>query len=211
MEKISELSYEQNKELFLKLERYLEMLPPKEFKFELEDALVHGYPINFKPEKTSPGTNCLSLLLSVGVSNCALEHVRILLDAGADTEQKDNYGRNALIIASTNYAPYEIIEELLKHTTDIDTKDKWNGTAFNEICLQYIKGSQNPKFIDQPLLRLIRLFVARGANTDGEWDHDWENKGYDKSRKFLKKYIAMCLEQISIADTQEEPSYAYEL
>ncbi|ADZ92253.1 ankyrin repeat domain-containing protein [Marinomonas mediterranea] len=92
----------------------------------LEEALKYGGNPNFyNPERKLP-------ILVDTVSPGKLEHIKLLIEFGADVNTTDASGETALM-AATTLNQYDIVYYMLKQGADYHIKDKWGTTIIDVI------------------------------------------------------------------------------
>lgn len=207
-EKISRIQ-----EYYLLLRRSLETAKNgNKFRKLLEEALNAGYPIDYNFKNSSP-----LLHLSLSFKKLPVTITRILLEAGADVNALDIFGRNALMAAVSNSNDPALIKKIANHTNDLDKIDtEISGlTAYGMLCQRFL-------YTGEPeVLSCIRHLLDLGANTEVGEDYaagirnsDPENLDiYTYQYRHLQRlevYLA-AYEQHKVESTMQEAGYDYEL
>ena len=212
-EKISRIQ-----EYYLLLRRSLETAKNgNKFRKLLEEALNAGYPIDYNFKNSSP-----LLHLSLSFKKLPVTITRILLEAGADVNALDIFGRNALMAAVSNSNDPALIKKIANHTNDLDKIDtEISGlTAYGMLCQRFL-------YTGEPeVLSCIRYLLDLGTNTEVGGDYaacirnldpenlDPENLDiYTYQYRHLQRlevYLA-AYEKQKIECTTKESVYDYEL
>jgi ankyrin repeat protein len=121
----------------------------KENKEETIRMLIEaGADVNIRNEKDSDNT-----LLMEAIYRCDdLEIIKKILDAGAKKEEKNKYGKTALICASS-VGKIEFVNLLLRYGADINAKNK-NGVT--SLLIAYLNNHKN----------IVDLLLDRGADVN---------------------------------------------
>jgi len=110
------------------------------------------------------------------------EVFKLLLDAGAELNSKDKYGRTAFVYALRNNAPFDIIEEAIKKGADLNTKDKYGWTPL----MHFAWFSSDRK--------IILLLLQNGADVNAADKNNSTPLGLVASRKKGAENIKLLLE-----------------
>jgi ankyrin repeat protein len=126
-----------------------------------EEALRRAF---FRTENTDGGG--LTPLVYAARQNC-MECVKLLLEAGADVNQRTNYGWTALLTATQN-KNYEIGRHLLERGADPNIKNKggWS-SLYLATDNRNIEGGDYPvRPADMDHLEFIKLLLDKGADVN---------------------------------------------
>jgi ankyrin repeat protein len=102
-----------------------------------------------------PRAKAAALVNAAGVGD--LETVRMMLDYGADANLQRPF---TALIAAASSGSAEIVEEILKHHPDVDSRDMQGRTAIRVVGEAGLTSGQ------QNLARVTELLIAAGANVN---------------------------------------------
>ena len=227
--KMHKLNYEQKKQIYYKLKHLLHAGNDPDidtFASILRESLDQGYTLDFAPRKKS--SQPLLNEAFYAISNVQLlEYIKVLIEAGADVNQVDEDGRNCLMKIVMRYTSVSvrIIEEIIRHTTDINAQDKFGWTALFYACGEYLVEMYsygNLHVEPKNNLPVIRTLLKAGAdpNIDMEAviehaEHRIRNKRNMEILRneccTLNKYILSFVEQKNMQSSFQETAYEYEL
>ena len=132
---------------------------------------LHCHKVGYWLGLDGHGVTCLHLASAYGHKDCC----RVLLDCGADVEEKDSDGRTALMYATT----FEVVKLLLSRGANVNTRDKLAQTALHycasagqdKRCVgELVSAGESVNAVDiygrTPLQKLIRFFSGRMRELD---------------------------------------------
>ena len=171
----------------------------------LKSALQQGYPINFFPTSDSYP------LIHYAINWRKWDLVQALLDADADVNVKDNFGRNVLMVAIKCEAGSQMIIEIAKKTDDLNLVDHsiTELSALGMLCQRYVFSE------DKVVFPCIRYLLDAGAYLEAGRNY-MDGKiatisSYISRAKIINKFIETYLQQKCEMQNVAVSGYEYEI
>lgn len=190
-------------------------LPIKDFKQELNDALLNGFPIDYLHNKHAWLDETL---LQTAILRNRPEHAIAVIEAGADVNRQDSKGRNALMQAAAfRIDNLELNRIILSKTRYLQAVDTDGFTALSHWCTAYVLARGQKDYL--PVIHLL-LDSGLKPNIGTDWTGNFleslpngkaDKATADKLQKYVERYTPATGVTYEELKSKSGDTYEYEL